>query len=89
MSYTKEYLDKAEEMARLPFTVDELAILFEMSAAEVRLAMDDPEDKLGQRIHRGRLLTKSEHYEAVIKLSNNGSGPAQTLLAGYLKRVDE
>lgn len=85
---TKEELAQIEEWAELPFTNDELAVIIEVSPAEIRVALHDDSSPIGNAIKRGRLKTRAEFYKQLIKLSNQGSGPAQTLLHQYLQRTD-
>lgn len=88
MTYIPELLAEAERWGELPFQVDELAILLDIPAAELRVALSDPDDQLCRAIRRGQLRAKGEFYEAVQKLSNNGSGPAQSLLGKLMGRID-
>lgn len=88
MTYSPELLAEAERWGELPFQVEELAILLDFPVAELRLALSDPDDDLSRAIRRGQLRAKGEFYEAVQKLSNNGSGPAQALLSKLMGRID-
>lgn len=83
-----EKLQAIEELAELPFSTSELAELIEMDENELRAHILNKESDVGKVIRRGRLRTRAEFYAAVIKLSNQGSGPAQSLLNSFLQRQD-
>lgn len=77
-----------EDVAELPFSTEELALLLEMPVEQLRAEIQHGTTPRGRAITRARLRTKAEYYRAVIKLSNQGSGPAQQLLNHFLSRAD-
>jgi len=85
---TEEKLQKIEKMAELPWSTAELATILEMDEHELRAHILNKSSEIGKRINIARLRTRGEFYEAVIKLSNAGSGPAQQLLNQFLLRQE-
>lgn len=88
MSYSEELCNQALEWAQLPVTNTELAILLEVSEAEIRVAMDDSIDPLGRAIRKGRMLARAEFLESVRTLAIQGSGPAQNLYNQLLRSAE-
>jgi hypothetical protein len=82
-----DLLKEAQEWAELFFTNDELAMLLEVPAAEIRLALDDSSSPLGSAIMRGRLLSEAELRKSIILLAKRGSSPAQATALQLLQRM--
>ncbi|HRH68796.1 MAG TPA: hypothetical protein PLB89_04745 [Flavobacteriales bacterium] len=85
---TTEELAEAEEWASMPFDTEELALILGLRPEQLRLALDDPDNALGNAVKRGRLLAKAELFKKIKTLSNQGSGPAQLMLKNLLARVE-
>lgn len=85
---TDEELREVELWAEVPFGNQKLALLLDITEEELKVALETEGNKLGRAVKRGRLKTEAEFYRAIIKLSNQGSGPAQTMLQGILKGMD-
>lgn len=85
---TKEELQAIEEWAEVPIGNKKLALALDITEEELRVALESPESPLGRAVKRGRLKTEAEHLRAVVKLSNQGSGPAQAMLYAILKNMD-
>lgn len=80
MIWTVELLSEIEQYAELPgFTTKEIATCIGLSYAEFKLELDSCEE-LRRALDKGRLKSKAEFNKKVSLLSNQGSGPAQTLL---------
>lgn len=80
----QEFLDEAERFAQV-LDVPELAIALGKSAAEIRVAMDNPDNKLGIAIQKGRIRALAELRLNQIRLAAQGSTPAQQAVADFLK----
>lgn len=85
---TPDQLKEAEQWAALPYTADQLATILGIKPAVLRIALDDPEDPLGNAIMRGRLIAKGDLYKKIITLSNQGSGPAQAMLRELFEKAE-
>jgi hypothetical protein len=85
---TPEFLEEVQHKAGLLFPLPKLSIILEIPEPELRVAMDDPSNPLGQAIHKGRLLREAEIREAVIRLALQGSGPAQAEALRLIKSMD-
>ena len=80
MIWTKELLSEIEQYAELPgFTIKEIGTCIGMGYAEFKLELQNNEE-LRRAFDKGRLKSKVEFNKKVSQLSNQGSGPAQTLL---------
>lgn len=86
---TTEQLTAIEEWAMLPYQTDELAVLYEMPVARLRLAILDPDNPIGQAVNRGRLKAKAELYRKIKVLSDQGSGPAQNMQRQLLDNIEQ
>ncbi len=85
---TEEMLLEIEGFAELPLGNPELAILMDLPVEDIRVALEDPTNTLGQAIHRGRLRSKAELFRAITQLAKQGSSPAQILLTTYWNHLE-
>lgn len=89
MEYTKETLEKIEEMAAALLPPDEISILlgFEEKESEefVELCRNHRSSNVYKAFHRGRLTTKYELRKTVIRLAKAGSPAAEPLADSYMR----
>lgn len=79
-SHNPELLQQAEELAKVPgTTLLDISKVLEINFIEVFEACKDSKSDLYKAITRGQLLSEIELKEKIKKLSDSGSGPAQTL----------
>ena len=86
---SEEQLLQVEEMAGALLPADEIAILLFGTASEqsafVNICRNQADNPIYQAFHRGRLQTKYELREMVVRLAKAGSPAAEPLSDKYLK----
>lgn len=82
---TEELLEEVGRLAELQFTNFEIALIIEMDPEQMELEMQNESGVLYKKIMAGRLKTEAELRQTLIKLSKQGSSPAQTLLLKLIK----
>lgn len=89
MNWNKEILDDIEELAKLPsFTPLKIAKALGIEYAVFMEQLEDDESPIAQAYNKGQLLSNAEFDKKVIQLSNQGSGPAQTLQRNMKKESE-
>lgn len=83
-----EFLLEAESFAKLPFGVPDLAVVLRKSEAAIRVAIDNPEDLLGQAIRRGWLHAKAEKMRIINTLAAQGSTPAMHMALDFMRHLE-
>jgi len=74
---------EAERFAELFYGVEQLALILDISADEIRVAIDT-RSPLGKAVLRGWLLSESEFRASVIKHAKQGSTAAQAIVQDLL-----
>lgn len=77
---TPEILAQVEELAGLLFTPDEIAIVIEAPIDKFNALVKLEGHAVRNAYMKGRLITQAEFRKGVLRLSNLGSSPAQTLM---------
>jgi hypothetical protein len=80
-----ETLAEIGQMAELQFSNDEIALIVGLPHVEMRIAMDDHSSPVYEKVMAGRLRNEAELRKVIIKLSKQGSSPAQALLLKMIK----
>lgn len=78
--YNPQLLLEAEQLAKVPgTTLLDISRILEINFMEVFEACKNPENELYKAIFKGQLQSELDLKEKIKKLSDSGSGPAQTL----------
>ena len=89
MEYTKEILERIEDMAAALMPSDEIGILLGLGEEEseefVELCRNHRSSNVYMAYHGGRLRTKYELRKTVIRLAKAGSPAAEPLADSYLR----
>lgn len=76
----EKQLQELEELAKLPnFTIKKIALVLGVKAEDLKQEIDTG-GPVADAFNRGRLTSEVEYNKKVQLLSNQGSGPAQTLV---------
>lgn len=76
----EKQLQELEELAKLPnFTIKKMALVLGVKEHELKLEIENG-GAVADAYHKGRLTSEVEFNKKVQLLSNQGSGPAQTLV---------
>lgn len=86
MELTESILNDITEWAKLYFTPQEICIALELNYDEFLTRFIDETDPVYKAYHKGVLISEAEMRKKVIKLSNEGSAPAQNIRNNYRKR---
>jgi hypothetical protein len=78
-------LEEMGRMAELQFSNDEIALIVELDPNEMAVAMEDPDSDIYKKVMGGRLRSEAELRGVIIKLSKQGSSPAQNFLLKLVK----
>lgn len=90
MNLTEEQKTELTELAKLPgLSAQEIAIIMGIEDfVQFVQECNRPGSDCYFAYQRGRLLTKAELMKKVKQLSDQGSGPAQTLLHSMIKKQE-
>jgi len=80
---------EAEAFAALPFGVPELALVLRITQAQVRLALDDEANPLGQAIRRGWLKARASQMRIINTLAAQGSTPAMHMALDFMRYIEQ
>ncbi len=94
MQLTANDLDHITELASLFYTEKQVAIIMEIPEKDVKASMAIAESDFYKAYWKGWYESEKKFRENIVKLSNMGSSPAQTLLAriieeSKLNRIDQ
>lgn len=82
MNLSKEKLEMLQDFAKLPqMTIQDIADILQVDRTELHRQLLIPGTEVFEAFQKGKLLASSEFGKKVTQLSNQGSGPAQTLLS--------
>lgn len=77
-----------EEYASLLFTIDEIALLLDCSAQELRREIRNPHSHIAKHYHRGKLLTQVKLRKQTKLFAEKGSPQAEQIMKElYLKQI--
>lgn len=82
---SEEVLNEIARLAELQFTNDEIAIVVEMDPEEFEIEMLNTSGEIYKKVMGGRLKAEADLRQVIIKLSKQGSSPAQALLLKLIK----
>ncbi len=82
---SEEILNEVGRLAELQFSDTEIALITQIDLDEFELLMQDHKSPLFQKVVGGRLKTEAELRQILVKLSKQGSTPAQSLLLKLIK----
>lgn len=82
-----EDIKDAGEWAELLFTPEKIALLLEIPAEQVLIALATPGDALGMSIQKGYLLAEAELRRAALDWAKRGSTPALQMAVNWLNQV--
>ena len=89
MNLTPEQLELVENFAASLMSPSEIALLLELSLADrkyfVSSCKDNGSDSIYVALQKGRLKTKLELQNTIIKLAKNGSPAAEPIADKYLR----
>lgn len=89
MSFTKEQLERIEDMAAALLSPDEISILLGLGEEEseefAELCRNHRSSDVYKAYHGGRLNTKYELRKTVIRLAKAGSPAAEPLADSYMR----
>ncbi len=89
MNWNNELLTEVTELAKLPsFTPSMIARIVGIEDDVFLEAINEKEHPLAIAYDKGQLLAITEFDKKVIQLSNQGSGPAQTLQKNIRKDTE-
>lgn len=89
MDWNNETIEQLTELAKLPsLTPSMIARILGLNEADFFDALEDKEHPICIAYDRGQLLALAEFDKKVIQLSQQGSGPAQTLLKNIKKDTE-
>lgn len=74
-----------EKMAELQFSNDEIALIVGVDREQMASEMLDEMSETYKHVMAGRLRNEAEIRQVIIKLSKQGSSPAQTLLLKMMR----
>lgn len=87
MEFSEEKLSQIEEFAKLPqYTPLMIATAVSIDGDTFLDALEEPTHPIYLAYQKGILISKGELDKKIIQLSNQGSGPAQSL--HYKQRLD-
>ncbi len=86
MEITDEQLNEITEWAKLYFPPKEICIALELDYEIMEVRFLDESDAIYKAYNKGVLLSEAEMRKRVIKLSNDGSSPAQIMRNEYRKK---
>lgn len=84
----EKLLSEAEAFAGLPFGVPDLAVVLRRSESDLRIAIDDEMNPLGQAIRRGWLKSKAEKMRIINTLAAQGSTPAMHMALEFMNQLE-
>jgi len=89
MNWNNDILEELTELAKLPsLTPSMIARILGINEADFFEALEDKAHPLSIAYDKGQLMSIAEFDKKVIQLSNQGSGPAQTLLKNIKKDTE-
>jgi hypothetical protein len=77
MQQNESFISDIETYASLMFTREEIAVILEVDAAELKSLLQDKESPAFRAFQRGRLKREAEIRKGIFDLAQNGSSPAQ------------
>ncbi len=77
-------VEKIEEYASLLLTIDEISILLDIDAAELRREIRGGKSDLAKAYQRGKLKTIVEIRRQQVMFAQKGSPVAENLINGYI-----
>lgn len=89
MILTDEQLKELQELAELPgITSQEIAVILQVNVDEFDVELLNVESVIHKAYNTGKLKSKATFSKKVMQLSNQGSGPAQTLVAKLMRDAE-
>lgn len=89
MILTDEQLKELQELAELPgITPQEIAVILQVNVDAFVLELLKTDCHIHKAYNTGKLKSKATFSKKVMQLSNQGSGPAQTLVAKLMKDAE-
>lgn len=89
MNLTNDEKQELTELAKLPgLSAHDIAIIMGIKPSLFDVEIAKKESDIYMAYFKGRLLTKAELSKKIKQLSDQGSGPAQSLLAKLIKEQD-
>lgn len=85
-SYSNDQLAKIRECAKLFFSPREIAIIMEFPVSVFLEDCHEEEHTAYKAFYAGRLESEMELRRSIIKLSQSGSSPAQTMAMDLLNK---
>ncbi|MDR1554220.1 MAG: hypothetical protein LBS69_12300 [Prevotellaceae bacterium] len=79
-------IELIEEYASLFFTIDEIAMLLNADAQELRREIKAHKTDAAKAYYRGKLRTQIELRKQTLEFAKKGSPQAETAMIDYLKR---
>ena len=86
---TDEVKQSIESFGRLGFTIDELAIAFDLDIAQVRKEFADESGEIYMLYKKGRITAEVEIRETLLQSACNGSTPSLQRMVEIYKQADE
>ena len=84
-----DLLNEITDFAKLPsFTPQMVAQAVGIDFNEFQLALENPESDIAMAFNRGKLLAKAELDKKIAQLSQQGSGPAQSLQISLIRQSE-
>ena len=89
MKLSDEQKKELQELAELPgITSQEIATIMQLNVDEFDTELLNTESDIYKAFNTGKLKAKATFSKKVMQLSNQGSGPAQTLVAKLMKDAE-
>lgn len=88
MEWTEDDLTMVERLGKALMPLRDVATIFDLADDECDPDIEDNQEWL-QRYAKGKLMSKMELHEAIVKSATDGSSPAQTLAKDLLNKTNE
>lgn len=89
MNLTNDQLIELENFAKMPqYSITDIAHILQIDVKEFALQIHLPGTAIANAYNKGKLIASAEFGNKITQLSNQGSGPAQTLLAKLKKETE-
>lgn len=79
-----EDIEKLEEYASLLLTIDQIALLLEIDAQELRRKIRHGKNDIADAYNRGKLKTIVEIRKQTVEFAKKGSPAAENLVQSYI-----
>lgn len=84
---TESKLQTIEDCGRCQFTIEETAMILEVTVKSLREQMNNPQSEAYRHYHKGRLQTIFEVRMSIIDMAKKGSTQAQEMFITLMKNL--